>query len=174
MKGFVILVLAVGAAVAFLAPRAPDDEAMPAAAHVGSPETRSDMVRSAKPAWYGGAMVLDRAGDGHFYADVQVDTRDYRMLVDTGASVVALTGDDARDMGLGWDPNALAPVARGASGPVLGVPVRIAAMTVGDFEAHDVQAVIVPDGLDVSLLGQSFLRQVPKVGIAGDTLTLSD
>ena len=58
-------------------------------------------------------MALDRENDGHFYAWSQVDGRDYRMLVDTGATVVALTGDDARDMGLNWDPGALAPVARG-------------------------------------------------------------
>jgi aspartyl protease family protein len=118
-------------------------------------------------------LFLDRAGDGHFYADAQIDTGDYHMLVDTGASVVALTSEDARDIGLDWDPNELAPVAQGASGPVEGVPVTIPRMAVGDFEAHDVQAIIVPD-LGVSLLGQSFLRQVPNVTISDDKLTLSD
>jgi aspartyl protease family protein len=96
------------------------------------------------------------------------------MLVDTGATVVALTGDDARGMGLDWDPDALAPVARGASGPVMGVPVTLPEMAVGDFAARDVRAVIVPEGLAVSLLGQSFLSQVPKVAIADDRLTLSE
>jgi aspartyl protease family protein len=119
-------------------------------------------------------MVLDREGDGHFYATVNVDASNYRMLVDTGASMVALTGEDAQSMGLDWDPNALAPVARGVGGTVMGVPVKIATMAVGDFEAHDVEAVIIPDGLAVSLLGQSFLRHVPKVAIEGDSLTLSD
>jgi aspartyl protease family protein len=56
----------------------------------------------------------------------------------------------------------------------MGVPVTIPDMAVGDFEARDVQAVIVPDGLAISLLGQSFLRHVPKVDIADDTLTLSN
>jgi aspartyl protease family protein len=119
-------------------------------------------------------MVLDRADDGHFYATAEADGDDYRMLVDTGASVVALTGDDAQRMGLDWDPNALAPVARGASGPVMGVPVTIPELAVGDFVARDVRAVIVPQGLAVSLLGQSFLDHVPKVAMAGDRLTLSN
>jgi aspartyl protease family protein len=170
MKGFVITVLAIAAAVAFLAPHKDVSKKDPPAlvGHVG--HARS----SDKPEWTGGEMVLDRAGDGHFYATAQIDTGDYRMLVDTGASVVALTGDDARDMGLDWNPNALAPVAQGASGPVMGVPVTIPAMTVGDFEAHDVQAIIVPNGLPISLLGQSFLRHVPNVSIADNSLTLSN
>jgi aspartyl protease family protein len=170
MKGFVITVLAIAAGVAFLAPHNDDAAKKPARSLIGnaSPAPSSD-----KPAW-GGEMVLDRANDGHFYATAQIDTGDYQMLVDTGASVVALTGDDAHAIGLDWDPNALAPVAQGASGPVMGVPVTIPDMAVGDFEAHNVQAIIVPDGLPVSLLGQSFLRHVPTVSIADNSLTLSN
>jgi aspartyl protease family protein len=171
MKGFVIVVLAIAAGVAFLAPHGEDGSKKAPSALVG--EARHSEP-SAKPLWSGGAMVLDRAGDGHFYATAQIETGDYRMLVDTGASVVALTGEDARNIGLDWDPNALAPVAQGAGGPVMGVPATIRDMSVGDFEAHNVQAVIIPDGLGVSLLGQSFLRQVPNVTIADNTLTLSD
>jgi len=171
MKGLVLSAVGIAAACVFLA--GGNKVAMQRApAHVAAHTARA--APGDKPAWYGGAMVLDRSGDGHFYATAQIDTGDYRMLVDTGASVVALTGEDARNIGLDWDPNALAPVARGASGPVMGVPVTIDSMSVGDFEAHDVQAVIVPDGLAVSLLGQSFLRHVPNVQIANDTLTLSD
>ncbi len=172
MKGFAFSVLALAAAVAFLAPHGHDAAIPPAPAQaVGSADHAKPRD---KPAWYGGAMVLDRAGDGHFYATARIDTGDYHMLVDTGASVVALTGDDAENMGLSWDPSALAPVARGASGPVMGVPVTIPDIAVGDFEAHNVQAVIVPDGLPVSLLGQSFLQHVPNVQIADDKLTLSN
>lgn len=171
MKGFVYSILAIAALVAFLAPHGEKrgSVAAPAAAvdHASRPQ-----LAAATTSY--GEMALDRQGDGHFYATAEVDGGDYRMLVDTGATVVALTGDDARGMGLDWDPDALAPVARGASGPVMGVPVTLPEMAVGDFEAHNVQAVIVPEGLAISLLGQSFLSQVPKVAIADDRLTLSD
>ena len=123
---------------------------------------------------WGGEMALERERDGHFYAGVRVESRDIRMLVDTGASMIALTGDDARDAGLYWDASELAPVARGASGLVMGVPVTIPDLAVGDFVAHEVQAVIIPEGLAVSLLGQSFLGHIPKVAIADDKLTLSN
>lgn len=169
MKGFIVSVLAIAAGVALLAPRGEvSQERRPF--QVGT----ADSAQPAdKTGWYGGAMVLNRAGDGHFYVDAQVEAGDYHMLVDTGASVVALTGDDARAIGFDWDADSLAPVAQGASGPVMGVPVTIPRISVGDFEAHDVEAIVVPD-LGVSLLGQSFLRQVPNVTISDDKLTLSD
>ncbi|MGZ3246634.1 MAG: retropepsin-like aspartic protease family protein [Croceibacterium sp.] len=172
MKGFFASVLAVAALVAFFVPHGATDPNKDPVAHVAAPTDRH-LNMATKPAWTGGEMQLDREGDGHFYATAQVDGRDYHMLVDTGATVVALTGEDAHDMGLDWDPNALSPVARGVGGPVMGVSVTIKDMSVGDFEAHDVQAVIIPDGLGISLLGQSFLSHVPKVDIADDKLTLS-
>ena len=174
MKALVISVLGTGALVALAAPRfgdaVPRTKSAPAVA--SAPE--ASLALATKPAWYGGEMTLDREGDGHFYANVSVDGSDYRMLIDTGASVVALTADDAHSMGLDWDPGALSQVAHGASGPVMGVRTTIPELAVGDFVAHDVRAVIVPEGLAVSLLGQSFLSQVPKVDIAGNRLTLSE
>ena len=173
MKALLPMVLIIGALVGWFAPGATDADGEPTPPRVtGSPEGARQAT--ARPAWYGGAMVLPRAGDGHFYAQARIDTRDYRMLVDTGASVVALTGEDARNIGLDWDPNALVPVAHGASGPVLGVPVVLDSIAVGDFEARGVQAIVVPEGLPVSLLGQSFLSHVAKVEIARDELTLAD
>jgi aspartyl protease family protein len=170
MKGFALSVLAIAAAVALAVPRQDDGAKKALPTLTGA----ADAGPGDKPAWSGGAMVLEREGDGHFYATAQIDSGDYHMLVDTGASMVALTGDDARQMGLDWDPDGLTPVAQGASGPVMGVHTTIPQMSVGDFEARDVDAVIIPDGLPVSLLGQSFLRNVPNVQIADNKLTLSD
>jgi aspartyl protease family protein len=121
---------------------------------------------------WGGETVLDRNSDGHFYADVTVDGRDYRMLVDTGASVIALTAADAEAMGLTWDDAELAVVAQGASGPVEGIHTTIHAVTLGDHAARDVQAIIVPQGLTVSLLGQSFLKTLGNVQMNGDAMVL--
>ncbi|MCB2078490.1 MAG: TIGR02281 family clan AA aspartic protease [Novosphingobium sp.] len=122
--------------------------------------------------WLAGETVLKRKPDGHFYADVLVEGRDYRLLVDTGASMIALTGDDARDMGLYWEDSQLIPVGRGASGTVYGVPVTIDRVELGGIEARKVKAAIIPEGLDISLLGQSFLSQIDNVRIDGDRMML--
>ncbi|MFB0612460.1 retropepsin-like aspartic protease family protein [Aurantiacibacter poecillastricola] len=125
-------------------------------------------------AGWGGEVTLEREYDGHFYADVSVDGVPSRMLVDTGASVIALTGADAMAMGLYWDESDVTAVAQGASGAVYGVNTRLPRVRLGDFEATDVEAVIVPEGLGISLLGQSFLGTIDNVRIADDRMVLEN
>lgn len=127
---------------------------------------------SAREAWLAGETVLQREPDGHFYASVQIDSHDYRLLVDTGASMVALTGEDAEAIGLTWSDADLREIGRGASGPVYGVPATIERIELGGLEARNVRAAIVPEGLGVSLLGQSFLSQLRGVRIDGDRMML--
>ena len=123
--------------------------------------------------WGGGDIRLSRRGDGHFYANPSIGGRQLDVMVDTGASFVALTGDDARAAGLDWSDADLRPVARGASGVVEGVPVMIDSIELGGTEMRDVEAAIVPDGLPVTLLGQSYLRRFQRVEIEGDAMVLS-
>lgn len=161
-------------AVAALFPAA--DKAKPApAAGKGVPVAAG---RSSAPAVAprsmtpGAATELRRAGDGHFYAGVSANGRPVTMLVDTGASVVALTGADARALGLGWSPGDLRVVATGASGPIRGVALTLDRVALGGHEARGVAAVIVPEGLPISLLGQSFLATIEPVRIERDRMVL--
>lgn len=155
---------------------------MPAAADIGQPEEQRllDTTQVTTPsadeaanAW-AEDVVLTRAPDGHFYADVAVDGLSLRMLVDTGASVVALTRADAEVLGLQWDPAEVTPVAQGASGPVEGVHITIPELTLGDHVAHDVDALIIPEGLAISLLGQSFLSTLGEVEMSGDQMIVGN
>lgn len=118
--------------------------------------------------------TLEREADGHFYAEVFVNGASSRMLVDTGATTIALTGADAAAMGIFWDAHNLRHVAQGASGPIEGVHVNLAQVEVDGFAARDVAAIVVPEGLPMSLLGQSFLSTVAKVEIADGRMVLSN
>jgi aspartyl protease family protein len=171
MKNLVISVIAIGLAVGFLAPHGGDEPADASAAVTDSGGSHLTAARGRSRGAEGDA-VLSRASDGHFYADVSVESADLHMLVDTGASVIALTGSDAEAIGLQWSEDELFPIARGASGDVIGKPVRLDRVRLGDLEAENVDAVIVPRGLDISLLGQSFLGQVGKVEIADGQMVL--
>ena len=133
-----------------------------------------DIGASSTSTGWGEDMTLRRESDGHFYADVSIDGVSSRMLVDTGASVVALTGDDAMAMGLYWDEAEVAPVAQGASGAVHGVRTSLPRVRLGEFEATNVPAIIVPEGLGVSLLGQSFLETIGDVRITDDRMVLGN
>lgn len=127
---------------------------------------------AAQDQWLAGETRLPRQHDGHFYADAIVDGQSTRMLVDTGASVIALTGEDAQAIGLTWDAEDVHPVARGANGAVYGVPVTLQQVSLGGLEAHEVKAIIVPEGLGISLLGQSFLSRIGRVEIRDGAMVL--
>lgn len=121
-----------------------------------------------------GPWTLVKQGDGHFYAEGSANGQSVRFLVDTGASMVALTDADAQRLGLFWNYSELQKVGRGVNGDVTGKPVEIPELRVGGMTVYNVRAVIIPQGLDVSLLGQSFLSKIPHVGISGDRMTLSN
>ena len=175
VKQALLPVVAIGLLVGWFAPSFESAENSDARVHEFANLERTKGKTAVQPAsWYGGEVVLPREADGHFYATVSAEMRDFRMLVDTGASVVALTGDDALDMGLDWDPQAVSVIGRGASGDVHGVPVTIPQLRIGEFEAQNIEAVIVPEGLDVSLLGQSFLGRLSKVAISDDRMVLGN
>ncbi|MFC3100487.1 retropepsin-like aspartic protease family protein [Altererythrobacter lauratis] len=167
-----LAIMFVGAAVGLMLPAQPDDVATDIGTSAPQPLPSLAASRGATSLSSDGA-VLARAADGHFYADVRVDGQDVRMLVDTGASVVALTGADAEAMGFVWNEDDVRIVARGASGPVAGVPVVIGQIALGNHEAADVPGVIIPRGLDISLLGQSFLGTFREVRMADGQMILA-
>jgi len=164
--------IAVGALVGWFAP----DASSPAP--TGSPESPAPapehLAVARHESWHADEVVLPRGDGGHFFAEVATDTGKVMMLVDTGATVVALTGNDAAMMGVDWRQDEVRPVARGASGDVYGVPVTLDRIDVGGIEARHVEAVVVPEGLDISLLGQSFLSKINRVEVTADKMVLHD
>jgi aspartyl protease family protein len=164
--------IAIGVLVGWFAP----DGTTPApavAADSAVPREDHLAVARSKP-WHAGEVVLPRQDNGHFFAEVSTDSGKVMMLVDTGASVVALTANDAAMLGVDWQPDQVRPVARGASGDVYGVPVTLDRIDVGEIEARRVEAIVVPEGLDISLLGQSFLSKLNRVEVTSDEMVLHD
>jgi aspartyl protease family protein len=165
----ILFVVAAGAAFGWFAPDMSGEPA-PDAAEIA--EADAKLAALHQDQWSAGEEVLPRAGDGHFYADVSVNGTSAHMLVDTGASIVALTGEDAAAMGVEWNEDDVQPVAQGANGAVYGVNVVLEQVQLGQIEAQNVQAVVVPEGLGISLLGQSFLSKVNHVEVADGKMTL--
>jgi aspartyl protease family protein len=112
---------------------------------------------------------LRRGPDGHFYVDAQVNGTTIHVLIDTGASVVVLSRDDAQRAGIQLP--AERSMAMGVGGPVEVTPVMLDRVAVGGIEARGVQAAVADD-LPVSLLGQSYLQRVGSVEIRGDRMVL--
>ena len=119
----------------------------------------------------GPSTVLERAGDGHFYADAQVNGMPVRFVVDTGASGVALTAADAQRAGLQFSSVEFGVIGSGASGPVSGKHVTLDRVTLGGKTVENVDGAILANS-EMSLLGQSFLGRMGRIEIAGDRMVI--
>ncbi len=117
-------------------------------------------------------VTLNRAADGHFYADAMVNGTAIHFLVDTGATTIALTREDAQRAGLQFSNDEFTASAQTANGPAALKPVTLNRVALGPLEANQVDAAIVDKGLNISLLGQNWLRQVGTVTIQGDRMVL--
>jgi aspartyl protease family protein len=121
----------------------------------------------------GGEVVLRRADDGHFHADVAVNGATVRMLVDTGATTIALSESDAARAGI--DVNALNynAVVSTANGNAAAANVLLAEVRVGSIVRRNIRAS-VGRNLSDSLLGLSFLDQLSKYSSTADEMVLED
>ena len=117
-------------------------------------------------------FVARRARDGHFYADVRVNGSTSRMMIDTGATSVVLTRDDAQRAGIQARPGEFTATAQTAGGDIALKRVTIDRMALGSVDSRNVPAMVAENDLQVSLLGQSFLERVGTVEISGDEMRL--
>jgi aspartyl protease family protein len=121
----------------------------------------------------GGVVTLLADRRGHFLAEASVDGRRLRMMVDTGASVVALSHEDAASAGFQVAPADFTVPVHTANGATRAAPIRIAEIRIGDIVVRDVPAVVArPGALNVSLLGMTFLKRLGGFEIAQGRLTL--
>ena len=118
------------------------------------------------------APSVTRAADGHYWAEATVEGRPMRMLVDTGASAVALTSDDAKR--LGFDPARLnyAYKVMTANGEAHAAAVKLASVSIAGAKVADVDALVLDKGLDASLLGMTYLGRLSRFEATRSALIL--
>jgi aspartyl protease family protein len=119
------------------------------------------------------SVVVPRDGRGHFEVDARVNGRRIGFMVDTGASVIALTAHDAARLGIHPAPNAFVAEVKTANGTVRGAPTRLDVVEVGKLELRDVAALVLPDqALSDNLLGLSFLSRLRRFEYSDGKLVL--
>ncbi|HYJ29090.1 MAG TPA: TIGR02281 family clan AA aspartic protease [Allosphingosinicella sp.] len=139
-----------------------------------TPVPSAGAVAEAAPARGGpppAEVRLRREGNGHFYVHAEVNGQLARFVVDTGASMVALTVEDAKRLGVRFDEADFQIVGSGASGAVRGQMVTLDRVVVEGREVRGVSGAVL-EGLPISLLGQSFLTRIGTVEMSGDNMIL--
>jgi aspartyl protease family protein len=111
---------------------------------------------------------------GQFITTAYVNGVETRAMIDTGATSVALSSDEARRLGVGYAGLGRIQIVT-AGGPKTAFRVILATVRVGGVTLHNVDAVVMEGGRDqlpITLIGMSFLNGV-DMRRAGDTLTLT-
>lgn len=128
-------------------------------------------VHVSAPAHGAPAQVL-KGLDGHYWADALIEGRAVRVMVDTGASVVTLTRNDAARLGLKLTSDDFSGTVVTASGPVRAASVELQAVAVAGARVDRVKAMVVERGLPHSLLGMSYLGRLSAFTATPASLTL--
>jgi len=112
------------------------------------------------------------AEGGHFYIDAIVNSTQVRFLVDSGASQVVLTRQDADRVGLFVSETDFTQPMTTANGMSFSAPVEIDRIEIGSIRVDKVKAVVSREGLTQSLLGMSFLSRLKGWRVEGNQLIL--
>lgn len=127
--------------------------------YVGAPQTSGD-----------DKVILKVEQGGHFYANAKVNGGSMRFLVDTGATMIAISTLDARRLGVSY---LSAPTGRvqTANGVRMAWKVKLDTVSIGSITLNNIDATVLDGGLMTPLLGMSFLSRT-SMQHEGDTLTM--
>ncbi|WP_083101202.1 retropepsin-like aspartic protease family protein [Pseudophaeobacter leonis] len=120
-----------------------------------------------------GRVVVPRAPDGRYYLSLMVNGAAVDFLVDTGASQVVLTANDARRAGI--DPEKLAYLGRAntANGEVRTASVRVDELALGEIRDTNLRVWVNEGEMEKSLLGMTYLQRWSHIEIRNGALVLS-
>lgn len=127
------------------------------------------------PASLGGAVRLLADRHGHYAANAEINGNPISLMVDTGASLVVLTYEDAERAGVFVGPGDFTAQSQTANGIARNAVVRLSEVCVKDVCVDNVQAMVAEPGrLHVSLLGMTYLSRLKRVDMRSGHLTLEN
>jgi aspartyl protease family protein len=121
----------------------------------------------------GRTVEIARANSGDFAISAQINGGRVAMVLDTGASSVVLTRDDAKAAGLPLEVLNYTVNIDTANGRARAAPVTLDRIAIGGLVERSVEALVAQPGqLRMSLLGMSFLNRLQSWEVSGDRLIL--
>lgn len=106
----------------------------------------------------GSKIVLTAGSGGHFTTQGAINGRAVQFFVDTGATSVAMSVQEAERLGIDYRKGQLGRAST-ANGVVTSYHVRLGSVRIGEVEVYDVEGTVVPANMPVILLGNSFLTR---------------
>lgn len=122
----------------------------------------------------GRRVTLEADPRGHFNTEAQINGKSIGVMVDTGATSVALRHEDLFKLGLRpvMPSDYTVPIST-AAGTVHAARVTLGEVRIGNVRVKNVEALVLPEKmLGTNLLGMSFIRRLSKFDMSGGRLTL--
>ena len=120
----------------------------------------------------GDEVRIRLASDGHFWARVTINGSEQRMMIDSGATITALSAQAAREAGVGRDMTIAPVMLRTANGVVRADAGTVERLQIEAIEARNLKVVISPAFGGTSVIGMNFLSQLASWRVEQDTLIL--
>lgn len=118
-------------------------------------------------------VEVPRGNDGHYHLTLFLNDTPVDFIVDTGASEVVLSLDDARRIGLNPDDLRFSGTASTANGTVATASARVDNLRLGEIHDNGVRVSVNGGEMDGSLLGMSYLQRFDRIEIVRDKLILT-
>jgi aspartyl protease family protein len=115
---------------------------------------------------------IPKSADGHYWAQADVNGSAVRFLVDTGATAVSLTPEDAKRLGFSPDALTYGYKVMTASGEARAAKIQLSTVSVGGAHIEGVDAYVIEKGLTQSLLGMSYLGRLSTFSATQSALIL--
>ena len=120
----------------------------------------------------GNELRVPMAADGHFWVSASVDGVERRMLIDSGATITAISTATARAAGVDAGTGLSPVVLRTANGMAPAETGSIDELRVGNIVARNLKIVTSPGLGDLDVLGMNFLSKLESWRVEGQTLVL--
>lgn len=140
------------------------------------PEEQQSSAREPSSSSSSGSSVELRADRlGHFSTSAQINGSSIDVMVDTGASIVALTWEDAQRAGIYVGPADFTHRVNTANGLAKVAPITISSISIGGITVRDVKGTVSEPGrLNGTLLGMTFLGKLSRAELKRNTLVLEE
>ena len=117
-------------------------------------------------------IVIPAGRNGHFLVTAEVEDVEILFLVDTGASQIILTVEDAERLGHNVEFLEFSDRFQTANGTIRGAPLQLTDLRIGDMEITDLRASVIQAPMSISLLGMSFLSRLEGYEVGAEGLIL--
>jgi aspartyl protease family protein len=119
-----------------------------------------------------GSITLRLSQDGHYYINIYINNQKIRFMIDTGASDIVLSKQDAKKLGLNTSSLKYSKPYNTANGISYGAAITLNQINIAEFTLKNIPASVNSGKMENSLLGMSFLNQLSGYSVKDNILTL--